>query len=413
MVGPAHGSTVDGKVAHLSAREVVAAVAAVVVVYSSALLTLHHYAAVPASEVDLVDKPGYWGTLPSAWDHPEPNYVVSGVIGEFWSVLTTIPVAGALLLYEGLRFHYGGKVLLIYLLTCCMYSLAFMAHLTLQKLVFSTTVVAVMSNALLTFAMFSQVVHGFLHSKLARGAIVLCAECALVGTVVRLPYILNHGGVWTLFVVQSPGVFLATALAATMEKRSSRPQEQQTYSLVRLSGSLLSMAMVLSLVECLVGFDYGYIKSLWSFPWLHIAIHVFEQVGIYHFGVGVASLQALLQPTGFGGSELRHVNSLGMVYLYCPCNALAGPAPELVKPMAARPESQAEPLPAKSARQRTESPGPRKPKPGEASRPPASSLDVRTEPAAPVQTAQSQVPAAERKKRIESPGVRGRSAHPK
>ncbi|CAE8663733.1 unnamed protein product, partial [Polarella glacialis] len=193
----------------LAAREVALTTAAVVSVYGGALYALHHWAAEPAFPMVAAaasEKFGFWGTLPSAWDHPEPNYVVSGVVGEFWSVLTTIPVAGALLLYEGLRFGYGAKVMFIFVMTCCMYSMAFAAHLTLQKLIFSTTVVAVMSNALLTFAMFSHVLHSSLQSKLVRGSVVLLSEILLVGTVATLPYALEaHGGVWTLFTVQSPG----------------------------------------------------------------------------------------------------------------------------------------------------------------------------------------------------------------
>lgn len=221
--------------------------------------------------------------------------MVSPAIGEFWSVLTTIPVAGALLMYEGLRYSYGSKVLCVYALTCGMYSLAFAAHLTLQKLVFSTTVVAVMSNALLTFAEFSYIVHRILHSKALRALVVLAAEVVLVGTVATLPYALKaNGGVWTLFTVQSPGVFLATCLAGGLARRAREPSERAVYRTVLAAGCLLSTAMGLSLVECLVGFEYGFLGSCWGFPWLHIAIHGLEQVGIYLFGVGAAALHTLL-----------------------------------------------------------------------------------------------------------------------
>ena len=59
-----------------------------------------------------------------------------------------------------------------------------------------------------------------------------------------LPYRLQHGGVWTLFIVQAPGVFLATLLAFLMASRAKRKQEKTCYQLVSLSGSLLSSAMV-------------------------------------------------------------------------------------------------------------------------------------------------------------------------
>eukprot|EP00931_Biecheleriopsis_adriatica_P046899 TRINITY_DN26989_c0_g1_i1.p1 TRINITY_DN26989_c0_g1~~TRINITY_DN26989_c0_g1_i1.p1 ORF type:complete len:443 (-),score=75.42 TRINITY_DN26989_c0_g1_i1:96-1343(-) len=301
----------------LAGREVLTAGGVVVAFYGGLLVCLHRFAL--SSHAGAADEQthGFWGTLPSAWDHPEPNYVVSGAIGEFWSVLTTIPVAGFLLLYEGMRFGYGKKVMAIYCMTCCMYSLAFASHLTLQMHLFSTTVITVMSNALLTFALFSHVVHWSLDSKLFRAAIVLVAEIALVGTVTKLPYMIEHGGVWTLFTVQSPGVFLATFLAGAMAWRSKCQKERTTFSLVGTAGSLLSTAMVLSLVECLIGFEKGFLEEFWGFPWLHIAIHVLEQVGIYVFGVGVAALQALLlSPEEFPGAEVRRV--AGLSYLYCP-----------------------------------------------------------------------------------------------
>ncbi|CAJ1398614.1 unnamed protein product [Effrenium voratum] len=306
----------------LQAREVLGVAGCVVSLWCGALLALHLASAAQA-------KPGaeggFWGTLPSDWDHPEPNYVVSNVVGEFWSVLTTIPVAGALLLYQSFRFPYGPKVMLIFCLTCCMYSLAFTAHLTLQMHIFSTTVIAVMSNALLTFAMFSHVVHRSLGSKILRGGIVAVSEAILVGTVATLPYAIQHGGVWTLFVVQAPGVFLATFLASIMARRSEKPQARMTYGLVTTSGCLLSSAMVLSFVECLVGFEWGFLDSLWGFPYLHIAIHMLEQVGIYVFGVGVAALEALLlRPADFKTAEVRHLGWLP--YFFCEAKERHGSA---------------------------------------------------------------------------------------
>eukprot|EP00434_Breviolum_minutum_P009491 symbB.v1.2.008357.t1/scaffold524.1/size192337/6 len=294
----------------LQSREVLLVVSSVVVLWCSALLYLHISAADPGG------LNGFWGTLPSAWDHPEPNYLVSNGIGEFWSVLTTIPLAGALLFYQGQRFKYGSKVMLIYGLTCCMYTLACFAHLTLQRYVFSTTVTAVMSNALLTFVMFSHVVHQALQSVLLRGLIVVFSEAILIGTVAQLPYVIENGGVWTLFIVQAPGVFLATALAFIMAQKSSRKEEKTTYDLVFTSGCLLSSAMALSFIECLIGFQYGYLDSLWGFPYLHVAIHLLEQFGIYVFGVGVAALEVLLlRPKDFQHAEVR---SMGwMIYLYC------------------------------------------------------------------------------------------------
>jgi len=315
----------------LTVREFVLPLCTVITVYSSVLVGLHFRQTLAKEAGTATHQPGnYWGTLPSAWDHPEPNYLVSEVIGEFWSVLTTIPIAGTLLMYQGLKYSYGGKALRIYALTCIMYTLAFSAHLTLQKLVFSTTVTSVMSNALLTFAQFSSVVHRWLKSGMLRATIVFCAEVALISTVATLPYRIANGGVWTLFAVQSPGVFLAAGIAGLLLRSSKTTEEQQTYRTVFGAGCLLSTAMVLSLVECLTGFEYGFMLSLWGFPWLHIAIHIFEQVGIYYFGVGTAALQELLfEEEVREGAEVRYV--LGFPYLYCPHpRELAGPGPSLV-----------------------------------------------------------------------------------
>ncbi|CAK0873777.1 unnamed protein product, partial [Prorocentrum cordatum] len=287
-----------------------------IAVYGGVLLALHCRASAVAPQRG--QGANYWGTLPSAWDHPEPNYAVSAAIGEFWSVLTTVPVAGSLLLRLGLKYGYSGRVLRIYAVVFVMYSLAFSAHLTLQKAVFSTTVISVMSNALLTFAEFSNVVHQVLHSVFVRGSIVFVAEAALISVVCTLPYALKaNGGVWTLFIVQSPGVFLATALAAMLVRKSElagSAAELEVFRLVRKAGALLSAAMLLSFVECSVGFEYGFLPRWWGFPWLHICIHVFEQVGIYIFGVGIAALDALLVGPPRAGVEVRH---LGGWLVYC------------------------------------------------------------------------------------------------
>ena len=83
-------------------------VAGVLSTWSIGLLSLQALSRPPAGRAS-----GFWGTLPSDWDHPEPNYLVSPVVGEFWSVLTTIPVAGALLLQQGIRFGYGPKAAML------------------------------------------------------------------------------------------------------------------------------------------------------------------------------------------------------------------------------------------------------------------------------------------------------------
>lgn len=44
------------------------------------------------------------------WDHPEPNFVWSSAVGEFWSALSAIPVAPSLLVYMAFRLGYDKRV---------------------------------------------------------------------------------------------------------------------------------------------------------------------------------------------------------------------------------------------------------------------------------------------------------------
>ena len=55
-----------------------------------------------------------------------------------------------------------------------------------------------------------------------------------------------------------------------------------------LAGFLLTMAMALSLVEVYYGASHGVLRSAAGFPWMHIVIHMLEQVGIYLSGFGSA-----------------------------------------------------------------------------------------------------------------------------
>ena len=67
------------------------------------------------------------------WDHPEPNFTVSPAITEFWSVLTTIPLAGGLLCMIGFRCRVDFPVMAVFVGTFLMYNFAFVSHMTLWK----------------------------------------------------------------------------------------------------------------------------------------------------------------------------------------------------------------------------------------------------------------------------------------
>merc|ERR1719215_483936 len=194
-----------------------------------------------------------------------------------------------------------------------------------------------MSNAMLTFAQFSSVVHRYLKSKALRGVIVLSFEIALISTVAWLPYAIENGGVWTLFAVQSPGVWIATSLAGLLRYTSKTPEQVVTYGTVFRAGCLLSSAMALSYVECKYGFEHGIMHNFYGFPHMHIAIHIFEQVGIYYFGAGTAALEELLfEEEPRHGAEVRYVTRFGLPYLYCPYKRGIVPASPAAAPAATK-----------------------------------------------------------------------------
>jgi hypothetical protein len=266
-----------------------------------------------------------WPVLPpdpvplvSVWDHPEPNFAVSHAVAEFWSVLTTFPVVGALLVYQAWRFSYGMDVLVVGLITCLMYTNACVAHCTLNTTLFPTTVLGVCNNALYSFGKFGHVVGGWMECVKCRRKAILAAEVFCFIAVLNLPYAIGTGGgVWTLFVVQTPPVVYAWRLAASLSSSAATEEQRKTYALAAKSGALLALAMAISLVECLVGFEHGFLTSFWGFPWLHIVIHVSEQVGIYMYGVAVAALRLTVISKDRKGAEIRYL-PWGQPYVYCP-----------------------------------------------------------------------------------------------
>jgi hypothetical protein len=257
-------------------------------------------------------------TITSVWDHPEPNFAVSEVVAEFWSVLTTFPVVGGLLLYQSLRFDYGSDVLAVAIITCVMYTNACVAHCTLHNTLFTTTVLGVCNNALYSFGQFGFVVGGWMECIKCRTRAIVAAEVLVVIALLNLPYAIGEGGgVWTLFAVQTPPVFYAWQLASYLKTAAATEEQRKTYRLASTSGGLLAFAMAVSFVECLVGFQHGFVESLWGFPWLHIVIHIAEQIGIYMYGVSVAALRLTVIPEVREGAKIQHL-PCGLPYVYCP-----------------------------------------------------------------------------------------------
>jgi len=235
------------------------------------------------------------------WDHPEPNFTVSPAITEFWSVLTTIPLAGGLLCFLGIRYRLDATIMGIFVGTFAMYNFAFVSHMTIWKPMFQLTLTSVMTNTLSAFLFY-----GFLAKDLAHIVPVLerlhCWTCrkkvaipllALFAfSAVRLPDHLGPGGgVWTLFYVQAPPVWVASLAALSLKLASPQEALQPAYRMVSWAGLFLSFAMAASYVECSLGTDAVMTSTLGGFPVVHLAIHISEQLGIYLYGLSLAFLQ--------------------------------------------------------------------------------------------------------------------------
>jgi cytochrome P450 len=234
---------------------------------------------------------------PLVWDHPEPNFVISGGVAEFWSALTAIPLAGGLLLFTSLRYRFAAPVLFVSGFTVWMYNLALLSHATLNVYAFRVTLTSVMANAIAAFFLY-----GFLAAELeGLFAELECTKCrakvavfalAVVATcATRLPeYLGPGGGVKTLFAVQAPPVWLASGLAFALSRSTKREELRPGFRMVAAAGFWLSLAMLLSLCEVLSGTATVLSLRTVGFPALHIAVHVSEQIGIYLYGISVAFL---------------------------------------------------------------------------------------------------------------------------
>eukprot|EP00483_Globobulimina_turgida_P004332 UN04341 len=194
----------------LKLTEIVGVITLVSGSYVSLLYVVSHYV-YPAHSTD-----DFWGFLPSVWDHPEPNYVFFYWICELFSVITAIPFAGTLLMYNAWKYQYTNsgnyKVIGLYCIICAMYSFAFTAHSTLSPVIMSFTLTSVLTNGVYTFYQYSWITKiAFLQSHLIRAIICVIAQSIIIYAVIKLPYMLGeYGGVPTLTYVQTPAVLFAT-----------------------------------------------------------------------------------------------------------------------------------------------------------------------------------------------------------
>lgn len=271
------------------------------------------------------------------WDHPEPNFTHSSIIAEFYSTLTAIPIAGSMQLYLARKYRYAPTVVFVFSLAFWMYNSALFAHLSLNTHVFELTLSSVMFCALTTFFLYAAtlstavpcpaatsdppslekhlslcfMVRSFTRHAYTRLLIATIGFAAVVFCAINLPSYIGHdGGVWTLFYVQTPPVLLAFGASCFLAlHKDLDPRLQQAASYLAAAGMLLSTAMGVSYLECSTGtwqveafskLVEVLIKCpecraklqniLGSVPFLHIMIHVLEQVGIYLFLTALACL---------------------------------------------------------------------------------------------------------------------------
>ena len=169
-------------------------------------------------------------------------------------MLTAIPMAGFVLLYNSCKYSFSGTVVGLYCIICSMYSFAFVAHSTLSAVHMSCTLTAVLTNGVYTLYHYSYVTNlCLLQSRSTRAAICVVAESVIVVAVLKLPYMMGpFGGVPTLTVVQTPAVLLATFLVKREldQTRALGDAEKATvFELLLFSGVCLCAAMAVSFVE--------------------------------------------------------------------------------------------------------------------------------------------------------------------
>jgi hypothetical protein len=265
-------------------------------VYGGALFLAH--ALLPLCFPDATDD--YWGNSGQPFDAPEPNYHIVPWIAEFWSVVTVFPFAGVNLLRFALKYDYAPILKAMYILNISMYSCALVSHTTLYTLVNQVTCAQVISAAIYAYMAWGWIVGWPLQVTWLRVTVGLCGWLCCLGGIAVFPWVLTPvGGVYTLFVVQTPpvlGAFLgAMAVKYNHRLQARKPEAMRVgENVLVFAGFLLTSAMALSLVEVYYGASHGVLHSAAGFPWMHIVIHTFEQVGIYLSGFGSACLHHVI-----------------------------------------------------------------------------------------------------------------------
>lgn len=255
-----------------------------------------------------------WRSEGGLWDHPEPNYKVFPFVAEFFASVTAIPLAGGFLLYQAMRFSYNKPVLVLYLLDCWMYTCAFFSHMLLWPFLNAVTLTSVLTNALYTFSIYSGLAGGPLRNTKVRVSLSVVLWIAIVYMVAVLPpWFGKNGGVPALLIIQTPAVISALAGAyycahhvSDLSKKS--PDAHKAFHLLSISGILLCSAMAVSLIEVLYGKHFQS-KYFGIVPIFHIIIHILEQIGIYLYGVGVATIEHVIlpQPPSIATPRLEYI----------------------------------------------------------------------------------------------------------
>jgi hypothetical protein len=126
-----------------------------------------------------------------------------------------------------------------------------------------------------------------------RITLTLSMWIAIVYMVMYLPpWFGENGGVPALLTIQTPAVISALVGAFYCRRilSSSKTTTLKAFNYLSVSGALLCMAMAVSLIEVVYGKDFQS-KFFGIVPVFHIIIHILEQIGIYLYGVGVATIE--------------------------------------------------------------------------------------------------------------------------